>query len=119
MRCVIAFGGQQPAQSGYCPAIALLKPVCGIEPELYENLRSFCDLDYPDYQVVFGVRDAQDPAIAVIERIIKEFPQHDLSLVVDETVIGANLKVLCLNMFVGHNTMSQPLPLYLPQFEQA
>ena len=81
MRCVIAFGSHQPTQSRYCPAITLLKPVCGMEPGLYENLRSFCDQDYPDYQVVFGVRDAQDPAIAVIERIIKEFPQRDLSLV--------------------------------------
>jgi ceramide glucosyltransferase len=67
-----------------------------MEPELYENLRSFCDQDYPDYLVVFGVRDAQDPAIAVIERIIKEFPKRDLSLVVDETVIGTNLKVSIL-----------------------
>ena len=67
---------------------------------MYENLRSFCDQDYPDYQVVFGVRDAQDPAIAVIERIIKEFPQRDLSLLVDETVIGTNLKVSNLaNMY--------------------
>jgi ceramide glucosyltransferase len=96
IRCVIAFGSHQQTQSGYCPAITLLKPVCGMEPELYENLRSFCDQEYPDYQVVFGVRDAQDPAIAVIERIIKEFPQRDLSLIVDETVIGANLKVSIL-----------------------
>ena len=67
-----------------------------MEPELYENLRSFCDQDYPDYQVVFGTRDAEDPAIAVIERIIKEFPRRDLSLVVDESVIGTNLKVSIL-----------------------
>jgi len=67
-----------------------------MEPELYQNLRSFCDQEYPDYQVVFGVRDAQDPAIAVIERLIKEFPQRDVSLIVDETVIGANLKVCIL-----------------------
>jgi ceramide glucosyltransferase len=97
IRCVIAFGSHQLTQSRYCPAIALLKPVCGMEPELYENLRSFCEQDYPDYQVVFGVRDAQDPAIAVIERIIKEFPRRNLSLIVDETVIGANLKVCILS----------------------
>jgi len=67
-----------------------------MEPELYENLRSFCDQNYADYQVVFGARDARDPAIAVINRIIEEFPQRDLSLVVDETVIGTNLKVSIL-----------------------
>ena len=96
MRCVIAFGGRQPARSANCPPVTVLKPVCGLEPELYENLRSFCDQDYPDFQVVFGTRDSQDPAIAVVERIIKEFPSRDLSLVVDETVIGTNLKVSIL-----------------------
>ena len=96
MRCVIAFGSREPAQSGYRPLITVLKPVCGMEPELYENLRSFCDQDYPDYQIIFGTRDAKDRAIAVIERIIQEFPRLDLSLVVDETVIGSNLKVSIL-----------------------
>ncbi|HUL41734.1 MAG TPA: bacteriohopanetetrol glucosamine biosynthesis glycosyltransferase HpnI [Burkholderiales bacterium] len=96
IRCIIAFGRRQPAPGEYSPLATVLKPVCGMEPELYENLRSFCDQNYADYQVVFGARDARDPAIAVINRIIEEFPQRDLSLVVDETVIGTNLKVSIL-----------------------
>lgn len=84
------------------PPVTVLKPVCGLEPELFENLRSFCDQDYPDYQVVFGVRDPHDPAIAVIERLIAAFPARDLALVVDERAIGRNLKVSNLaNMYAS------------------
>ena len=82
---------QPPA--GFTPAVTLLKPVCGLDYQLHENLRSFCEQDYPSYQVVFAVRSPEDPAIAVIERIIAELPGRDISLVVDPRVHGANLKV--------------------------
>ena len=45
-------------------AVTLLKPLCGAEPGLYENLRSFCLQDYPQYQIVFGIQDEADPALA-------------------------------------------------------
>ncbi|HVS26292.1 MAG TPA: bacteriohopanetetrol glucosamine biosynthesis glycosyltransferase HpnI [Burkholderiales bacterium] len=97
---VIAFGKQRAGPSAYQPPISLLKPVCGLEPELYQNLRTFCDQDYPDYQIIFGVRDPNDPAIAVIKRLIREFPQRHAALIVDETVTGTNFKVSNLaNMY--------------------
>lgn len=73
--------------------VTVLKPVCGDEPLLYENLRSFCDQDYPAYQVIFGARSADDPALAVIRRLIAEFPRHDIHLVVNPRLIGSNFKV--------------------------
>ncbi len=75
------------------PPVTILKPLCGLEPRLYENLRSFCTQDYPDYQILFGVRDRDDPAIPVVQRLIDEHPRHDLTLIVDERVIGTNYKV--------------------------
>jgi ceramide glucosyltransferase len=75
------------------PPLTILKPICGAEPELYRCLRSFCAQRYPQFQLVFGVRDAADPAIAIIERLIAEFPDRDLMLVVDGRVQGTNLKV--------------------------
>jgi len=71
----------------------LLKPLCGLEFELEENLRSFCRQEGGDYQVVFGVRDAADPAVAVVERLRAEFPGRDIALVVEPRVVGPNLKV--------------------------
>ena len=82
------------------PAVTVLKPVCGLEENLEENLRSFCRQDYEDFQVIFGVHDNTDPAIPVIRGLIDEFPQSDLTLVIDDTIIGSNYKVSNLaNMF--------------------
>jgi ceramide glucosyltransferase len=81
--------------------VSVLKPVCGLEPDLYENLRSFCLQDYPHYQVVFGVHDSADPAIPVIRRLVSEYPGKDLALIVDGRTIGPNLKVSNLNNIYG------------------
>jgi ceramide glucosyltransferase len=76
--------------------VTLLKPICGPDPNLYENLRSFCQQTYPHYQVVFGVSDAADPAITIIERVIADFPNLDTALIVDDRLIGTNFKVSSL-----------------------
>lgn len=75
------------------PPITILKPICGLEPKLYDNLRSFCAQDYPEFQIIFGVRDVQDSAIQVVERLIREFPERKASLVIDPRVIGSNYKI--------------------------
>ena len=64
------------------PTVSVLKPLCGDEPSLLENLRSFCIQDYPDFQIVFGVHTADDPAAAVVKALIAEHPDLDLRLVV-------------------------------------
>src|SRR6202051_3186396 len=51
------------------PPVTLLKPLCGAEPGLYEHLRSFCRQDYPEFQIVCGVRDPDDPACALGKRL--------------------------------------------------
>jgi ceramide glucosyltransferase len=76
--------------------VTVLKPICGSDPNLYENLRSFCQQAYPHYQVVFGVSDAADPAVTTIARVIADFPSLDLELVVDDRLIGTNFKVSSL-----------------------
>jgi ceramide glucosyltransferase len=75
------------------PAVTILKPLCGAEPETYECLRSFCDQAYGEFQVIFGVRDSNDPALAIVERLQKEFPQRDLQIVVDRREHGSSRKV--------------------------
>jgi ceramide glucosyltransferase len=75
------------------PAVTILKPLFGAEPRLYECLRSFCNQAWPHLQIVFGVRDAADPAVAVVRRLQHEFPTLDLTLVLDGTHHGSNAKV--------------------------
>ncbi|WP_428391865.1 bacteriohopanetetrol glucosamine biosynthesis glycosyltransferase HpnI [Lichenicoccus sp.] len=79
--------------SAALPPISVLKPLHGDEPLLEQALRSFLAQDYPNVQIVFGVQDAADDAIAVVRRLHQEFPLHDLRLVVDTTAHGPNRKV--------------------------
>ena len=82
------------------PAATILKPIAGLEVELYENLCSFCDQDARSFQVIFGVARLDDPAVAVIRRVMDRFPDHDLALVVGDPPAGGNPKVANLqNMF--------------------
>ena len=83
------------------PSISVLRPLCGAEPRLYESLRSFFEQDYPDFHLVFGVRDRSDPAMAVVERLRQEFPHRDVTMIVDARVHGANLKVSNLINMIG------------------
>jgi len=99
---VKAFGREMRSRAvaDRAPGITVLKPICGLDPELERNLLSFCDQDYPDYQVVFGTVDRCDPAIPIIERVIASRPDRDLRLVVDERPAGANPKIANLtNMY--------------------
>jgi ceramide glucosyltransferase len=85
---------RQPAMtSGPLPPVTLLKPLCGAEPNLYEHLRAFCLQDYPEYQIIFGVRDPADPACSVVERLIGEFPSLPIDVVINPQQHGSNLKV--------------------------
>jgi len=56
------------------PGVTLLKPLCGLEPNIEENLASFFDQDYPNFEIIFGTRDDKDPALAVVRVIQQRFP---------------------------------------------
>ncbi len=75
------------------PPVTVLKPLHGAEPRLYENLRGFCQQLRPVDQMIFGVRDVQDPAIAIVQRLQQEFAHRAIELVIDPRVHGDNLKV--------------------------
>jgi ceramide glucosyltransferase len=75
------------------PPVTLLKPLCGDEPLLEQALASCCRQDYPRFQVVFGVQDQADPALAVVERLRARFPECDIAVVADPTPHGPNRKI--------------------------
>lgn len=87
------FSHSHPIDSEFHPKITILKPICGIDRDAENNLASFCQQNYPKYQIIFAVRDRLDPAIELVEKIIHQFPDVDIQLVVSDRIIGANLKV--------------------------
>jgi ceramide glucosyltransferase len=84
-----------------CAAVTVLKPLCGIEPGLEANLATFCEQSAPAYQVLFGVRDDRDPAIALVNRIKARYSGVDIDLIIDPRVYGTNFKVSNLINMAG------------------
>lgn len=83
-----------------CAPVTILKPLCGPDPGLYESLRSFCEQNTPHYQVIFGLLDDSEPVAEIVRKLIREYPDRDLSLVQGSNCTGGNRKVSNLvNMY--------------------
>jgi len=80
------------AQERLDPATIMI-PLHGADFKAYENYAGLCRQDYRDYQIVFGVRDESDSSIPIVRKLIEDFPERDIALVVSDKSIGANLKV--------------------------
>jgi ceramide glucosyltransferase len=90
--------GTHPAES--LPPVSILKPLKGTDPDIYESFRSHCLQDYPEYEIIFGVSDPADPAVASVERLQREFPDRSIKLIVCSTILGTNVKVSNLEQMV-------------------
>ncbi len=79
------------------PSVTLLKPLKGCDDHTAECLRSWIAQDYPEaVQILFGVKNPDDPVCDVVRGLIDEFPSHDLELVICPETLGANPKVSTL-----------------------
>ena len=87
------FAVAAPPPAGPRPPMSVLKPLHGDEPMLEAALASICMQDYPCFQLVCGVQDPADPAIAVVRRLQARFPGCDIALVIDRTQHGENRKI--------------------------
>jgi ceramide glucosyltransferase len=82
------------------PMVSVLKPIKGLDNGAMENLASFCRQDYPRFEILFGVADENDPAVAEVERLREMFPLLEMRLVVAQS-LGTNPKVATLNILAG------------------
>src|SRR5215470_5219713 len=63
----------KPSIAMSTPPVSILKPLCGHDEGLEENLRSFFTQDYPQFEIVFGAHHEGDPALAVVRKVIEEY----------------------------------------------
>ena len=73
--------------------VTIMVPLYGADFGAYENYARFCRQDYSEYQIVFGVRDSRDSSVPIVEKLIADFPDRDIALVISDSTIGQNLKV--------------------------
>ncbi len=89
-----------PAESNL--PVSVLKPLKGTDPQMHETLASHCRQSYPEYEIIFGVSDAGDPAVAEVNSLKAEFPQRSITLLVCEEDLGTNTKVSNLAQMLRH-----------------
>lgn len=75
------------------PPVSILKPLKGIDPEIWESFCSHCEQDYPEFQLIFGVSDPADPAIEVVRKLQAKYPNLPIDLIMCNRVLGTNIKV--------------------------
>jgi ceramide glucosyltransferase len=75
------------------PPVSILKPLKGVDPEIWESFCSHCEQDYPQFQLIFGVSEDNDPAVEFVRKLQLKYPKLPIELIVCDRILGTNIKV--------------------------
>ncbi len=89
-------------RTDFTPPVSLMKSLKGLDPHMYAAFRSHCLQDYGEYELLFGVSDARDPALELVTRLQQEFPQRQIGVVPCPKSLGLNGKVSTLAQMLPH-----------------
>jgi len=96
--------GREPSHASsidFEPPVSIMKSLKGLDPHMYAGFRSHCLLDYVEYELLFGVSDPNEPALELVTRLQREFPNRRIRVVQCPKSLGLNGKV---------STLAQMLP---------
>ena len=75
------------------PGVSVLKPLKGLDDNLFDNIESICLQDYPAYEIIFSLQDHNDPAYKVARKVKEKYPEKDISIIIEQCNAGLNPKV--------------------------
>jgi ceramide glucosyltransferase len=91
------------ARPDYTPGVSILKPVRGLDHEMYSAFASHCRQEYTgEYEILFGVSALDDPALTAVHQLQEEFPDHAIRVIECPQLLGANGKVSNLTQMLPH-----------------
>lgn len=82
-----------PAPAAQLSPVSILKPLKGVDPNIWENFCSHCEQDYTQFQLIFGVSDPSDPAVEIVRKLQAKYPHLAIELIVCDRILGTNIKV--------------------------
>lgn len=100
LRSTLSSRDDSPIDDETWPPVSILKPLAGLDDNLFGNLESFCRLDYPAYEIIFCLASPNDPAHAIARKVRARFPRTPITIVVSSASEGHNPKVR--NMLAGY-----------------
>ena len=86
---------------GATAPVSILKPLAGLDRDIESNLRTFFEQDYPSFEILFALRDPRDPALAVVEKLRREYPQVPSRVLITGEPLYANPKVYSLDRLLA------------------
>src|SRR6202167_3806025 len=95
---------QQPPSAtdpSFTPPVSILKPFRGLDPDAYQNLASFCRLDYPEFEIVFCIDPDDEIIQSIVAKLTAEFPLCRMRILYGSGRVGANDKVAKLARLVN------------------
>lgn len=100
---------RRPAEKNWlCQGVSVIKPIFGLDTGAEANLRSFLEQDYPGpWEIIFSLQDPRDPALPLIHRLIREYPQRNIRLLINPVRPGFTGKTS--NLYYGTEAARYPL----------
>ena len=91
---------KRTVRADFAPPVSVLKSLKGLDPHMYAAFRSHCLFDYPEYELLFGASDPNEPALALVTELQQEFPQRQIRVVACPKILGLNGKVSTLAQMI-------------------
>lgn len=91
------------------PGVSIIKPLTGVDPNLFSNLESFFTMNYPQFELLFCIQDEGDPSIMLVRRLMEKHPLVDARVFVGGCPVGVNPKIN--NMQPGYEAAKYELIL--------